>query len=105
MVNAASCSQEEILSNIRSGNFYASQGPEFKTIEYSTNAVKVETSPVTYVRLIGARMDGSWIQAKEKEPLLQAEFQLPTDWPYARVEIEDAAGKRAWSNPLWCSIS
>jgi hypothetical protein len=37
----------------------------------------------------------------EKEPLLQAEFELPTDWPYARLEIEDAYGKRAWSNPLW----
>jgi hypothetical protein len=105
MVNAASCTQEEILSNIRSGNFYASQGPEFKTIEYSTNTVKVETSPVSYIRLIGARMDGNWIQAKEKEPLLQAEFRLPLDWPYARLEIEDAEGKHAWSNPLWFTIS
>jgi hypothetical protein len=105
MVNAAACTQEEILSNIRSGNFYASQGPEFKTIEYSKNTVKVQTSPVAYVRLIGSRMAGSWIKAKEKEPLLQAEFQLPTDWPYARLEIEDANGKRAWTNPLWNSVS
>jgi hypothetical protein len=105
MVNAASCTQEEIMDNIRSGNFYASQGPEFKTIEYSKHAVKVETSPVVYVRLIGTRMDGSWVQAKDNEPLLQAEFQLPPDWPYARLEIEDADGKLAWSNPLWCSIS
>jgi hypothetical protein len=103
MVNAASCTQEEILSSIRRGNFYASQGPEFKTIEYSASGVKVETSPVTYVRLIGARMAGSWIKAKGTEPLLQAEFQLPSDWPYARLEIEDTNGKRAWSNPLWLS--
>jgi hypothetical protein len=33
MVNSASCTREEILYNIRHGNFYSSQGPEFKTIE------------------------------------------------------------------------
>ncbi|MGD9056202.1 MAG: CehA/McbA family metallohydrolase [Desulfobacterales bacterium] len=103
MVNAAACTQEEILFNIRRGNFYASQGPEFKTIAYSANAVKVETSPVAYIRLIGSRMAGNWIKATEQEPLLRAEFELPLDWPYARLEIEDANGKQAWSNPLWCS--
>lgn len=103
MVNAAACTQDEILNNIRRGNFYASQGPQFKTIEYASNSVKVETSPVAYVRLIGSRMTGSWVKAKENVPLLQAEFQLPSDWPYARIEIEDINGKRAWSNPLWFS--
>jgi hypothetical protein len=103
MVNAESFTQEEILRNIRRGNFYASQGPEFKTIEYSANNVKVETSPAAYVRLIGPRMANNWIRADENEPVLQAEFQLPPDWPYARLEIEDKEGKRAWSNPLWYS--
>jgi hypothetical protein len=104
MVNAASCTQEEILSNIRRGNFFASLGPEFKIIEYSANTVRVETSPVAYVRLIGPRMGGNWIKAKENKTVLQAEFELPLDWPYARLEIEDADGKRAWSNPLWSSL-
>jgi hypothetical protein len=104
MVNAPSCTQEEILANIRNGSFYATQGPEFKTIEYSTNTVKVETSPIAFARLIGSRMAGSWIQATENEHLQKAEFQLPSDWPYARLEIEDADGKRAWTNPLWFSI-
>lgn len=103
MVNAAACTQQEILHNIRKGNFYATQGPEFKTIEYASNTVKVETSPVAYIRLIGSRMAGSWINATDKKPLLQAEFQLPLDWPYARIEVEDIDGKRAWTNPLWCS--
>jgi hypothetical protein len=42
-----------------------------------------------------------WIHALGQKPIRQAEFELPRDWPYARLEIEDAAGKRAWSNPLW----
>jgi hypothetical protein len=101
MVNAADCSRQEILQNIRLGNFYSTQGPKFKTIECGENTVKVETSPVTYVRLIGPRRTGQWINALGKKPVRRAELELPTDWHSARLEIEDASGKRAWSNPLW----
>lgn len=101
MVNAADCTQQEILENIKQGNFYATQGPEFKSIEYGENTVEVETSPVTYVRLIGPRRTGKWIHALDQKPICKAKFELPREWPYARLEIEDAAGKRAWSNPLW----
>jgi hypothetical protein len=45
-------------------------------------------------------MTGKWINAIGNKPICRAEFELPRDWPYARLEIEDAAGKRAWSNPL-----
>jgi hypothetical protein len=101
MVNAAGCTQQEILNSIRRGNFYATEGPSFYSIEYGENTVHVKTSPVTYVRLIGPRRTGKWIDALDKEPVRQTEFELPQDWPYARLEIEDAAGKRAWTNPLW----
>ena len=103
MVNAAECSQQDILEGIRQGNFYATLGPEFKTIQYSENTVTVETSAATYVRLIGPRRTGKWIHTLGKEAICRAEFELPCDWPYARLEIEDADGKRAWSNPLWFS--
>ncbi|MBW2428143.1 MAG: hypothetical protein JRF56_04235 [Deltaproteobacteria bacterium] len=101
MVNAINCTQQDILANIRQGNFYATQGPSFNTIEYGENTVKVETSPVTYVRLIGPRRTGNWINALDRSPITRAEFDLSPDWPYARLEIEDAVGKKAWSNPLW----
>jgi hypothetical protein len=101
MINAESCSQQDILQNIRRGNFYSSQGPSFLSIEYGDNTVKLETSPVTYIRLIGPRRSGQHINALDKEPIRQAEFELPADWHCARLEIEDAFGKKAWSNPLW----
>jgi hypothetical protein len=104
MVNAPACTEKDILDGIRRGNFYATQGPEFKSIEYIQNRVKVETSPVAYVRLIGPRRTGKWVNVAGKEPLLKAEFELSPDWPYARLEIESADGKRAWSNPLWHSV-
>ncbi|CAB1066047.1 hypothetical protein D1BOALGB6SA_10846 [Olavius sp. associated proteobacterium Delta 1] len=101
MVNTTDCTQQKILEGIHQGNFYATQGPSFNSIEYGENTVKVETSPVTYVRLIGPRRKGQWIHALDKKPVRQTEFELPPDWHYARLEIEDAVGKRAWTNPLW----
>lgn len=102
MVNAADCSQFKILESIRKGNFYATQGPEFKTIQYGHNTVVVETSPAAYVRLIGPRRKGRWVSALgDENPICLAEFERPSDWPYMRIEIEDFSGKRAWTNPLW----
>jgi hypothetical protein len=89
------------LENIRRGIFYATQGPEFKTIEYGENSVSVKTSAVTYVRLIGPRRTGKWVHAIGKNSIFRVEFDLSCDWPYARLEIEDDGGKRAWSYPLW----
>jgi len=33
--------------------------------------------------------------------LTEAAFELPEDWPYAYLEIEDAERRRAWTNPLF----
>lgn len=103
MVNAADCNQEEILAGIRRGNFYATQGPDFRKIEYAENTGKVEASPVTYIRLIGPRRAGRLVHALGMGPICRTEFQLPAGWPYARLEIEGAAGKRALTNSLWLS--
>jgi hypothetical protein len=35
--------------------------------------------------------------------MIEVHFRLPDDWTYARLEIEDAMGKKAWSNPLLIS--
>ena len=78
-VNAAECGQQDILESVRQGNFYATQGPEFKE-----NTVTVETSAVTFVRLIGPSRTGKWIHALGKEAICRAEFDLPCDWPDAR---------------------
>jgi hypothetical protein len=32
--------------------------------------------------------------------MTEAAFDLPADWPYAYLEIEDDRGRRAWTNTL-----
>ena len=35
------------------------------------------------------------------EPISEAAFTVPAHWSYAYLELEDAQGRRAWSNPLF----
>ncbi len=100
MVNATEGSPEAISAAIRSGNFYSSCGPEFHAIECNASTVSIRTSPVRFVRLVGPRNRGKRIGAFDGAPLTEATMEIPGDWAYAYLEIEDARGRRAWTNPL-----
>lgn len=101
MVNAPELSRKAIMASIRKGNFYSSSGPLFKSISIEQgNRIVAETSPVIYARLVGPGGSNKYRGAPENEPMTETHFRLPDDWSYARLEIEDAAGKVAWSNPL-----
>jgi len=101
VVNATELSREAIIASIRQGNFYSSSGPLFKSISIEQgNRIVAETSPVIYARLVGAGGMNKYRGTADREPMTEIHFRIPDDWPYARLEIEDAAGKVAWSNPL-----
>jgi len=101
MVNASELSPEAIMASIRRGNFYSSSGPDFKSIYIEKgNRVVAETSPIVHTRLIGPATQGKWRADVDKRNLTEAHFRIPDDWAFARLEIEDAYGKKAWSNPL-----
>ncbi|MHB9022909.1 MAG: PHP domain-containing protein [Armatimonadota bacterium] len=100
MVNAPACTREALLAAIRAGNFYATCGPTFSSITEHGAQVSVRTSPVKHIRLVGPRYNGMPRSAAEGEFLTEMTFDLPAEWDYAYLEIEDAAGKRAWSNAL-----
>jgi hypothetical protein len=104
MVNAPELSRDAIVASIRKGNFYSSTGPLFKSISIREgNRIMVETSPVIYTRLVGTRGESKFKGTTDREPMTEVHFRLPDVWTYARLEIEDAMGKKAWSNPLLIS--
>ena len=101
MVNMKGLTPEAIIDAIRSGNFYSTTGPDYKSITIEQgNRIVIETSPVFHVRLTGQRGKFKYKGASNREPLTKITFRLPDDWDFARLEIEDADGKIAWSNPL-----
>jgi len=100
MVNARACTPKAILDAIRRGRYYSSCGPEFRSIETRGDTVTVRTSPVKFARLVGPSSNGRRCGSFHGKLMTEATFTRPAEWPYAYVEIEDARGRRAWTNPI-----
>ena len=89
------------MAAIRAGNFYSTCGPEFTSIEYADGEVTVQTSPVQFVRLVGPASKGARMGSFDGQTRQDATFEIPADWPYAYIEIEDVRGRWAWTNALF----
>jgi hypothetical protein len=98
MVNADRCETSAVVNAIRAGRFYSTQGPLIHSLSVCGGKVRVRTGPVRTVRLVGPRHHGRWVHADND--FCEASFDLPGGWGYWRLETEDAAGKRAWTNPF-----
>jgi hypothetical protein len=101
MVAAAERAPAAILSALRRGEFYASQGPVIHSIRYDGARVSIETSPVQFARLVGPRWNGYRVGSFDAQRITSASFELPANWEYAYLEVEDDRGRRAWTNNLW----
>jgi hypothetical protein len=102
MVNAPECSPQAITAALRAGNYYSTCGPVFHEITYTGTQVSLRCSPVQFARLVGPRWNGARCGSFDGSLIEEAVFTLPEeDWAYAYLEIEDAQGRRAWSNPLF----
>jgi predicted metal-dependent phosphoesterase TrpH len=99
VVNAEQLTAEDVLRNIRSGNFYASAGPRFEAFEVEKNTIRVRCSPAVEVRF----MTGGWNPAHKVrgEAVTEAEYSPQTGDPYVRVEIVNAEMQSAWSQPFF----
>ena len=103
MVNAADCTEEAILAALRAGNYYSTCGPTIDSIRYDGEQVTIQCSPVQFARLVGPDHLGDRTGSFDGKMFTQAAFKVRHDWPYAYLEIEDAQGRRAWSNPIFIS--
>ena len=100
MVKARSNEPEDLLAALKAGHHYSSQGPQLHGIEWHGGSVEVECSPVSTVIVQG---HGSRTVTVHGEQLTRASLDLDrvAHSPWLRVTIVDAAGKRAWTNPVW----
>jgi hypothetical protein len=100
VVNAPELSRPAVMDAIRAGNFYSSTGPDFHIITCDGNTVAIETSPVQFARLVGPGYLGKRTGNFEGRLFTGATFDIPPEWTYVYLEIEDAHGHRAWTNAL-----
>lgn len=99
MVQAKELTVPAILDALKQGKFYASQGPEFRNIEVIGNQVYVETSPVSRITFISNKF---WVKGRclQGENLTERLYTVQEGEDYVRIQITDACGKKAWSNPI-----
>jgi len=100
VVNAQELTRDALMASIRAGNFYASCGPEFHSIESDGTNVTVRTSEVQFARLVGPGPVGNRIGSFDGSTFTEASFEMPGGWAHAYMEIEDTQGRRALTNTL-----
>jgi hypothetical protein len=90
---------EAILAGLKAGHYFSSQGPELHSINLEDDQITIECSPCQVVIVSGSSPHAA---VQRGSDITQCTLRLrPRMGPYLRVSIIDAAGKRAWSNPIW----
>lgn len=108
MVKSESLEPHALLSALKAGQFYASQGPRLENIEVSREEVRVDCSPVHAIALVtgtsraltdvGRDITGAVIEIAEAAK--KAWTEAPPD-KWFRIVAIDGAGRKAWTNPIW----
>jgi hypothetical protein len=114
-VHAADKSREAVLAALRDGTFYGSTGPQIVDVAVTDGDVTVRCSGAASVTLYTGRRRGARANAgrlgypnhseilERNESGLITAVRLERPWQqrYGRIEVRDADGNRAWTNPLW----
>jgi hypothetical protein len=114
-VRAKERSRAAVLEALRSGAFYGSTGPRIEELSVADSTVEVRTSPARSVTLLTGRTRGASVNAgrlgysyrgevlahSAEGAITAARLVAPKQAPYARLEVSDWNGGKAWTNPLW----
>lgn len=100
MVKATENTPDALLAALKRGDFYASQGPQIHDVRIEGDTAHVECSAAISVVALGR---GTGASSVHGHSMTRAEVPLKrlTGSPWVRISVIDAAGKRAWSNPIW----
>ena len=113
-VRAQDRSPAAVLSALDEGTFYSSTGPVIESVAVDGKTVEVRCSRAGRVTLVTGRERGAAVGvgrfgycargrvlATDDGLVTAAELIAPHTAPYGRVEVRDADGGIAWTNPLW----
>ena len=100
MVKLPELTEAAVMEAIRSGRFYASNGPSIHDITVENGSISVSTSEVKMINFIANVSSGSSFTAAGNGSLTEAEYKIRGSEKYIRVECFDKDGGGAWSNPV-----
>jgi len=106
-VKAESPDPQDLLTALKSGNYYSSQGPQIHSVSISGDQLVIECSPVDIISVVGGtsrsvKQSGRSLSKATLDLARLAEgWLVPGPSPWIRVTIKDASGNCAWTNPIW----
>jgi len=100
MLKAPALTYKDITHALKSGNFYATTGPEILNLWYEDGTVHIETSKAAKIILsTGIRCQKMVSAKKENVPAVtEADFRLEGNEGYFRITVMDAEGNTADTN-------
>ena len=107
MVRAERRESLGVLTALRAGLFYSTQGPTVEGFEVELREGRVELhvhcSPVARIRFKGRTFSGRVFEAEPGSELREASYRCAGSEEYVRVELADGEGRHAWLNPVFLS--
>lgn len=115
MIGAEAKTPAAIMAALKSGSYYATQGPEFHRLAFENRRFSVACSPCTEIMIMGDNSFGkcgvvpafdpaSPAQAKhpdvEERTFFEADIPAGSGITYIRCQIADRKGRMAWSAPI-----
>lgn len=97
-VKAEELTQRSILSAIKKGDFYASQGPRFEVVHKDDRLI-VTSTPVQRIVFF---TDTVYVHDRTTagDYITRGEYQIKDRDTFVRVELLDQEGRMAWSSPI-----
>lgn len=98
---ADSLDEQGILTALREGRYYASQGPRFERVEVVGDKILVSCSEVSTI-MFNSNLPWNNNRCAAGEGITKGEYLLNRRQGerFVRVVIEDQNGKKAWMNPF-----
>lgn len=101
-VQADALSRRGLVGALKRGSFHSSCGPRIHDLRVEGGRLRVECSPCAFVMFKAFPQRGEFVVDRGSgKPLRSASNPIDGDMEYIRVECIDAAGKVAWSNPVF----
>ena len=99
-VRAESLDPAALVAALRAGHYYASTGPLIHEIGVDDGRITVGCSPAARVIVTGS-VPGKRVTDGTELTACTLPLDMFANSPYIRVTVVDAAGGRAWTNPIW----
>jgi predicted metal-dependent phosphoesterase TrpH len=100
-VRAESLDPDRLLESLKAGHFYSSTGPELRDVRIEDGRIRIECSPARAIVVTGRGARGVRLNVPGGVESADLPLEKFDGTGYCRVTVVDAAGRRAWTNPIW----